>query len=84
MSENWQQVWQLHDPASENPEHWLRYARALVTGAGDAASESDRQQQAAMALLQAQSLGADKEQLQSQLEGWLQEDLETAMTALNI
>ena len=52
--------------------------------AGDAASESDRQQQAAMALLQAQSLGADKEQLQSQLEGWLQEDLETAMTALNI
>ena len=49
MSENWQQVWQLHDPASENPEHWLRYARALVTGAGDAASDSDRQQQAAMA-----------------------------------
>jgi NAD(P)H-hydrate repair Nnr-like enzyme with NAD(P)H-hydrate epimerase domain len=41
-------------------------------------------QQAAMALLQAQSLGADKEKLQSQLEGWLEEDLETAMTALNI
>ena len=37
-----------------------------------------------MALLQAQSLGADKDQLQSQLDGWLQEDLETAMTALNI
>lgn len=84
MSENWQQVWQLHDPASEKAEDWMRYARALMTGAGDSASESDRQQQAAMALLQAQSLGADREQLQSQLEGWLQEDLETAMTALNI
>ena len=84
MSENWQQVWELHDPASGKPEDWVRYARALVTGAGDSASESDRQQQAAIALLQAQSLGEDSEKLQSQLESWLQEDLETAMAALNI
>jgi len=84
MSENWQQVWELHDPASEKPEDWVRYARALVTGAGDSVSESDRQQQAAIALLQAQSLGEDSEKLQSQLESWLQEDLDTAMAALNI
>jgi hypothetical protein len=84
MSENWQQLWQAHDPASEKPEDWLGYARALVHGAGDAASEAERLQQAAMALMQAQRLGAKADNLESQVESWLQEDLETAMNALNI
>ena len=84
MSESWQQVWQAHDPASEKPEDWLGYARALVQGAGDAASEAERLQQAAMALMQAQRLGAKIDNLESKVESWLQDDLEAAMNALNI